>query len=168
MLTNLKILIITALIVTLSSCASIVSRSWYPVSFESEPSQAQITVTDRNGKQLFSGKTPKVLELKSSAGFFKRASYIVIFNKPGFAERKIALTATVNGWYFGNLLFGGILGFLVIDPATGAMYRLKTQDVRETLDPDPASSTAAHATTLRVYDINDIPAALRSKMERVQ
>jgi len=30
----------------------------------------------------------------------------------------------MNGWYFGNLAIGGILGMLVIDPLTGAMYRM--------------------------------------------
>lgn len=31
----------------------------------------------------------------------------------------------MDGWYFGNILFGGLIGFLIVDPATGAMYTLK-------------------------------------------
>lgn len=30
----------------------------------------------------------------------------------------------MNGWYIGNLLFGGIIGLLIVDPATGAMWTL--------------------------------------------
>lgn len=34
------------------------------------------------------------------------------------------MRSTLDGWYFGNIVFGGLLGILVIDPYTGAMYRL--------------------------------------------
>ena len=27
----------------------------------------------------------------------------------------------MNGWYIGNILFGGLIGFLIVDPLTGAM-----------------------------------------------
>ena len=33
---------------------------------------------------------------------------------------------TPNGWYLaGNFIFGGLLGWLIVDPATGAMWNLK-------------------------------------------
>ena len=62
-------------------------------------------------------------------GFFKPAGYEVAFSKEGFQTKKIQVTASVNGWYIGNIIFGGLLGLLIIDPATGAMYTLSPKDV---------------------------------------
>ncbi len=78
-------------------------------------------------------------------------------SKDGFTSKSVALRATLNGWYFGNLLFGGLLGLLIIDPATGAMYKLKQQTaVIEKLEEDKKTA-AAETHQLRIYDINDIP-----------
>lgn len=35
---------------------------------------------------------------------------------------QLDIVSTVNGWYIGNILFGGVIGLLAVDPATGAMY----------------------------------------------
>ena len=32
--------------------------------------------------------------------------------------------AYLNGWYIGNVVFGGLIGLLIVDPETGAMWRL--------------------------------------------
>ena len=52
------------------------------------------------------------------------------------------LRATIDGWYWGNLFLGGILGMLAVDPATGAMWALPArttlrlrQDAASTKDP---------------------------------
>jgi hypothetical protein len=40
---------------------------------------------------------------------------------------------SVNGWYVGNVIFGGLVGFLIVDPLTGAMWVLEPKDVKESL-----------------------------------
>jgi hypothetical protein len=30
----------------------------------------------------------------------------------------------MDGWYIGNILFGGLIGILIVDPLTGAMWKL--------------------------------------------
>jgi hypothetical protein len=30
----------------------------------------------------------------------------------------------LSGWYFGNLLFGGIIGLAIVDPISGKMWTL--------------------------------------------
>jgi hypothetical protein len=42
----------------------------------------------------------------------------------------------MDGWYIGNILFGGVIGFLIVDPATGAMWKLG-DPVYGNLAPDP-------------------------------
>jgi hypothetical protein len=43
--------------------------------------------------------------------------------------------ATINGWYFGNLAFGEMIGMLVVDPLTGAMDTLKPDHIDQALTP---------------------------------
>lgn len=136
-----------------TSCASIVSKSSYPISINSAPSEAQIVIKDKKGIEIFSGQTPATLKLKSGSGFFGKARYQVTFTKSGYQTKTVPVEFKLNGWYFGNLLFGGILGMLIIDPATGAMYKLETEFLNETLLP--AKTTAANE--LRVYNLSEIP-----------
>jgi hypothetical protein len=42
-------------------------------------------------------------------------------SKEGFQSRERKVDGTVNGWYFGNVVFGGLIGMIAVDPATGAM-----------------------------------------------
>ena len=137
-----------------TSCASIVSKSSYPISINSAPSEAQIVIKDKKGIEIFSGQTPATLKLKSGSGFFGKARYQVTFNKSGYQTKTVPVEFKLNGWYFGNLLFGGILGMLIIDPATGAMYKIETEFLNETLLP--TKTTASNE--LRVYNISEIPA----------
>lgn len=139
----------------LGSCASIVSKSKYPVRIDSSPQKATVVITDRSAKEIYNGTTPINVTLKSGAGFFKKAMYSITYTKPGYLSKTVELRAGLNGWYFGNLVFGGLIGLLIVDPATGAMYKLHTQSLNETLAKD--ESTAKTTNSLKVYDINEIP-----------
>lgn len=143
-----------------TSCASIVSKSSYPISINSAPSEAQIVIKDKKGIEIFSGQTPATLKLKSGSGFFGKARYQVTFNKSGYQTKTVPVEFKLNGWYFGNLLFGGILGMLIIDPATGAMYKIETEFLNETLLP--TKTTASNE--LRVYNIGEIPAEWKNHL----
>src|SRR5678816_1242997 len=61
--------------------------------------------------------------------------------------------------YSGNILFGGLIGLLAVDPATGAMYTLKPKEVSTTLD---ALKVSRHGNeqTLTVVLIEDVPQEL--------
>lgn len=108
----------------LSGCASIVSGSNSPVRIASTPEQADFTITNEDGIKVHSGITPSTVTLKNGAGYFDGESYSINYSKDGYNPQTATLNSGVNGWYFGNLLFGGFLGLLVIDPATGAMFDL--------------------------------------------
>ncbi|HUQ96637.1 MAG TPA: hypothetical protein VM010_03160 [Chitinophagaceae bacterium] len=149
-------------ILSCASCATIVSKTKYPIRIESLPEKASVIVTDRKGKEVYAGLTPAIITLRSGAGFFQKAIYTITFNKAGFKERTIDVSATLNGWYFGNILFGGFLGFLIVDPATGAMYRINEVAVAETLEETKDVSLQQHSLTIR--DINTIPESWKKKL----
>lgn len=163
-----KCLVIAGLIAISTSCASIVSKTKYPVSIDSTPRDASVTIKNRRGEEVFTGKTPALVKLKSGAGFFSNAKYSVTISKPGFADKTVELTATINGWYFGNLVFGGLLGLLIIDPATGAMYKLKQTDINETLQSQNSTTSVSNEHKLRIMDINEVPESMKSKLEEVK
>lgn len=111
----------------LCGCASIVSDSKYPVAVSSEPNEATFQVVNQDGQIIYRGKTPTVVSLKSGDGYFKKAKYKVIFEKDGYQSTTSEIEASFDGWYLGNALFFTtdlLLGFLVIDPATGAMWKI--------------------------------------------
>jgi len=55
------------------------------------------------------------------------ARYEIVVEKPGYQLYVILLQAELEKQYFGNFVAGGPLGFLVIDPLTGAMYALPSR-----------------------------------------
>ncbi|MEC3965254.1 hypothetical protein [Flagellimonas halotolerans] len=147
-----------------SSCASIVSKGSYPISINSAPSEAKIVIKDKKGIEIFSGQTPATLKLKAGSGFFGKARYQVTFSKAGYDTKTVPVDFKLDGWYFGNLLLGGLIGMLIIDPATGAMYKLETEFLNETLIQATASN---QNNGLKVYDLNEIPAAWKGHLEQV-
>lgn len=121
MKTVLPVLFLSAL---LSGCASVFSNSAYPVFIDNLTGTAEFVIKNHNNVEMGRGQTPALISLASGAGYFHRANYFVHFSKPGFHSQAYLLPSHVNGWYWGNVV--NILGFL-IDPATGAMWRLPEQ-----------------------------------------
>ena len=156
-------LLLSGIIILGSSCASIVSKSKYPITINSRPSDAKITITDKKGVTVFSGLTPAMLKLDAGAGFFSKARYQVTFEKDGYVSRTVPVNFKLDGWYFGNILFGGLIGLLIVDPATGGMYKIDTEFLDETLEKENGG-VSAKANELRILDINDIPAEWKEKL----
>lgn len=110
-----------------TGCASILSDEVYPVSVTSSPSSAAIEIKDQDGNVVYNGQTPALVKLKSNAGFFDGETYHIEFKKEGYSSEQFVLNSGVDGWYWGNILFGGLFGMLLVDPATGAMFDLPNQ-----------------------------------------
>lgn len=111
----------------ITSCATIFGKSTYPVSINSTPPAAAILIINSKKQDtVFNGLTPSIVRLKASNGYFNRATYTIKISIAGYSEHIISLKATINGFYFGNLFIGGLLGMLVVDPLTGRMWALPT------------------------------------------
>lgn len=156
--------IFLATTVLFSSCASIVSKGSYPISINSAPSEAKIVIKDKKGIEIFSGQTPATLKLKAGSGFFGKARYQVTFSKEGYDSKTVPVDFKLDGWYWGNILLGGLIGMLIIDPATGAMYKLETEFLNETLIQSTAS---VQNEGLKVYDLNEVPAEWKNYLVQV-
>ena len=118
------IVVVTALLIV--GCASIVSKSMYPVSISSDPDGVDITIENRIGQTVFSGKTPVTVKLDADAGFFQGEDYTITFTKDGYEPKTTMIDRGVDGWYIlGNILIGGLIGWVIVDPLTGAMWTLE-------------------------------------------
>lgn len=156
--------IIMVMPVLITSCASILGKSSYPVSINSNPNGADISITDKKGKEVYKGQSPATVSLKSGAGFFSRAEYQVKISSKGYAEQVVPVIYKLNGWYFGNLFLGGFLGMLIIDPATGAMWKLDTPPISITLH----KSNALNEPTLQILNVNEVSDAVKANMVKIK
>ena len=134
-----RVLVILATIALITGCASIVSKDDYPVTVNSTPEGANFTITNTAGSTVASGTTPEVVTLAAGNGYFKKETYQIVVSKAGFADKTYTLYSTLDGWYWGNILLGGLIGMLIVDPITGAMYKLPDR-VDIALDGQAAAS----------------------------
>lgn len=162
------VLTVVGLAVGVSGCASIIKGSDQSVTFKSEPPEAKLVITDvRQGKDIHVGQTPLTTSLKRGAGYFKKAKYKITVEKPGYVTEEVMLEGTPGGWYLaGNLLIGGLIGWFIVDPATGAMWTLDPEDVQVTLKKVEAFREPDEG--LGVLLLEQVPAELLSKMKLVR
>lgn len=159
-----KLIMFVFAVAMLSGCSSIVSKSEYAVAINSNPDGADFTVTNRAGRTVHSGTTPSTITLKSSSGYFKGESYTIALNKDGYSPKTHTLTSSVDGWYWGNILLGGLIGMLIVDPATGAMYSLPE---RVDISIDPRTVSAGSAGDLTVATIDTLSKEEISRLKRI-
>jgi len=159
-------LVLVAATLLTAGCASIVSKSNWPVNVTSSPPECRVTLKDKKGMEIFRGTTPTVITLPSSSGFFSGADYSLVFEKDGFEPVTVTLSSELNPWYIGNILFGGLIGFLVVDPATGAMFRLPEQ-VHGALAAKK-TSFLPNQEGLWVGTLEEVPTELRAQLERIR
>lgn len=107
-----------------------------------------------------------MVTLSASNGFFQPAKYQIEFSKKGVAPQVVPLTADIDGWYFGNVIFGGILGLLIVDPATGAMWKLP-ENVNASMS-SLASITSENGKTLKIVDRASVPAELQDQLVAIR
>jgi len=112
-------------VLVLANCATLASKKPVPLAITSNPTGAKVVVSNPAGKVLHEGNTPTSVTLPASAGPYKAASYNLVFSKKGYPTKTVLLKAGINPWYAGNLpMPGGTFGMLVVDPLTGAMWKL--------------------------------------------
>ena len=156
----------STLIAILSGCASIVSDNKEIVSINSSPQEAEIIITDENHNEIYRGKTPTTVTLNTSDGYFDGQEYTISFRKDGYEAHTLTVGSRINGWYVGNIVFGGFIGLLVVDPLTGAMWALESDDVDIALRTNVAQQEAP-ASGLEIVTLSDVPESARSRMVQV-
>lgn len=170
---NFRLALLSAVVVSAAlsqGCASIVSDTLYPVTVNSSPDGAKFKVVNqKTGAVMHAGTTPATVTLDAHSGFFGSGKYEVRVEKEGYDSQITTLNASLDGWYWGNIVFGGLIGMLIVDPATGAMWKLPPMISTSLAEKSPSTSmTAPDGSTVAVMSLNDVPADLRSSMIPVE
>lgn len=144
--------------ILLASCASMFGDANPHVQINTFPTEADLVITNVNTKEVvFKGKTPALVKLPTSDGYFEKAKYSLSFTDKQGNNRVYSLRPTVHGAYWLNLIMGGLLGMLIIDPLTGAMYTLPNT-VRYDLTASNGFSN------VEIKTIDELSAAERGKL----
>jgi hypothetical protein len=152
-----KVIATSIAAIALTGCASIFNGPTQAVTINSVPDGADVSVTNSAGEKIHTGVTPVTLTLKRGAGYFKSESYTIKYAKAGFAAKELTISGSMSGWYIGNILFGGLIGMLAVDPVTGAMYVLP-ETVSQSLDAD-APKTGNADGSLKVVSTDSLTPA---------
>ena len=128
---------IVLLTLLMTNCAAIVHGNKQVVDFSSQPTGAKVSI---DGKEY--GTTPTSVELKRM-GHFKgepsgKTEYQVKIDLEGYYPYEIKVKRTVDGWFFGNLIIGGLVG-IIIDAASGSMYKLTPDQIVATMSRESAT-----------------------------
>jgi hypothetical protein len=116
---RIRLSLLSAATLMLSACATLVGGGTSQgVSISSDPTGASFTVKSSSGLQMATGRTPQTISLP------RKNEYQIEFTVPGYRTQALPLTKGVNGWVFGNFIFGWIPGF-IIDFATGSANKLE-------------------------------------------
>lgn len=150
-------------VLCLSGCATIVGKDMFPITVNSNPDGASISIVDENGKKMFSGTAPTTVSLAAGESYMHAKTYTITFSKPGYADQYATVKATLSGWYFGNILFGGLIGMLIVDPITGKMWKLPPEVVTGNLSQKVAMGYG-HSSTLKIMTLSQVPENMRKKL----
>jgi len=165
----MKMLKMTAAIASVSlmtGCATIVGDKEQSITINSSPSNANVLITDERSMEVHSGSTPTTVQLRKSDGsYFGGKTYTVEISKDGYESRTMMINASPNGWYIGgNIIFGGLIGWLIVDPFTGAMYNLTPDTLNASLGENVAT-TAEGESEITLVLIEDVPTHMLDEMQ---
>ncbi len=134
-----------------AGCASIISGTRQKVYINSSPDGAQVFITNSYGVYVYSGATPLSWRLK------RGNDYVVSIQMEGYEEQTVFIDRQFNGWFVGNILFGGPVG-AVIDVIDGAMWRL---------DPDSIHFELVH-TVSNGQELDYVVVGLKDNQNRLR
>lgn len=150
----LSILTSVLALALLTGCATIVGGGANQgVTLQSTPEGASYTIHSSSGIQMGQGTTPSTVRLP------RKNEYQIQITMPGYQPQTTALIRGTNGWIWGNLVFGWVLGF-AIDFLTGSSYTLEPSLVQVTLQEADADMYAI----VKLFEEDTVVAEKRLRM----
>ena len=133
-------------LLTLPACASILGGGTsQSINLQATPSDASFVVKSSSGIEMSSGSGNQSVRLP------RKNEYQIELRAPGYQSKNVAITKSLNGWVWGNLVVGWVVGF-AIDFIGGAAYKLEPSLVSVSLDKPRGDDGAA---TAHIYLMDD-------------
>jgi uncharacterized protein YcfL len=143
------LLIISMLACSLSGCATLLSERKYEVTMRNTGGPTYFSVHDNKNQIVESGVTPKQVTLKARSSNFLPAKYNVVYASQNGVQQH-QLKAGLDWWTAGNVVIGGVPGF-VVDAASGAMWKLKPEVTARIPEQSLVSNPAQGATMIAAH-----------------
>ena len=152
------------------ACATIVGEKTQLISIGTNPQEAKVSITDEKGNEVFKGKTPTTVILEKADGtYFGGKDYALKVERDGYEPHIVTIRSEPNGWYIaGNLVFGGLIGWLIVDPLTGAMWTLSPSTIQINLETRSEKTSNSNVQELRVALLGEVPENLRGHLKTVR
>ena len=129
--------------------------------------RASVVIVDERGFKVLQKRTPTVMSLNNDPEAQSKA-YRIMISLDGTPSHERQLTAKRDGWYIrGSRVFADSIGSLVVDPQTGAMYTISTQDAGNVFAEAVAQTSGNLSPGTYLVLLSDVPVSLRKKMTRV-
>lgn len=135
-----------------ANCASIAHGTRQDISVQSNPVGADVVVKCAKDAPFNAPPTPTEITLKRNRG-----GCVIIVSKEGYEPRSFRLTRRLSGWYFANILIGGVIG-LIIDAADGAMFNQSPSEIVAVLPPAFAAVAVEPSPVVREEKPASVPA----------
>jgi hypothetical protein len=162
---HVVVLLLAALTLNLGGCASIISGPSQTVQFSSNPSGIYLELVSPKGEVVHSGTTPFSASLRRGRGFFV-ASDLTIRAQHGGKTVEQPIQHNLNPWYIGNIVFGGLVGALIVDPLTGGMWAMRSTIHLDLTDPEQSKGLKKQKTA-GLHDPPDGPHLVMRPMWQV-
>lgn len=133
------ILLLSCAAALVGGCASIVHGGNRTLTINTQPPGAKATISKLDGPVVSVTNTPCTVSLDPKRGYFKGQSYRLKLELPGYQTAELELRSEMSGWYWGNILVGGLIGMIAVDPVTGSMWNIAPDKIDQKL----AASQAA-------------------------
>lgn len=101
--------------VMITGCASLFNASPSLLNIMTNPQNAKVTITGLQNMERLTKQTPCTVYLN------KGSDYTVKIELAEYQSEEIPIRRSISGWFWGNLLLGGIIG-MVIDYGTANMW----------------------------------------------
>jgi hypothetical protein len=145
---RVTLLVLLCYSLAVAGCASIMHGRFQTVAISSTPSGCALTIDE-----IPFGTTPVAVDLRRKGpredteradthlpGTMhrqpvrnpKRKTHLIRLEMQGYEPFEVMLNRKVSGWVWGNIVFGGFIGW-AIDAATGGLYRIEPDSVMATL-----------------------------------
>lgn len=164
-----KSFVVSCALLSMVGCATIMGDKTQLMSVNSTPSDAVVKIKDEKGMEIFTGKTPTTVTLQKADGrYWGGKDYTVTITKDRYETQVIPITSSPNGWYIaGNFVFGGLIGWFIVDPLTGAMYNLSPEQINASMSTKVSHNNTSNDGNISIVLLEDVPSYLREQMTRI-
>ncbi|MFH1362161.1 MAG: PEGA domain-containing protein [bacterium] len=107
--------VVCLLVLSITGCASIFKGDPSMLNIMSSPEKAKVTILGSHTGEKIKKTTPCSVTLN------KGSDYMVKIELAGYESENIVIRREITGWFWGNILLGGLIG-MVIDGSTNNMW----------------------------------------------